>query len=440
MVRRVYIETFGCQMNEVDSSRMLTLLGTEKYRPAESLADADLVLLNTCSIREKADQKIYSALGHLRLWKRGREGRMIAVGGCLAQQEGAAIRNRAPHVDIVFGTHSITRLPDLVRQAEGRGRPISTELSGDTSHWEVLPYLPDGAASAMVTVMQGCDNFCAYCIVPYVRGREISRPAAEILSEVRELTARGVREVILLGQNVNSYGKKEGEISFPELLRKISRVRGILRIRFLTSHPRDLDPETIGLFSEIESLCPHIHLPIQAGSESVLSSMGRGYTRKDYMRKIGELRKRRPGIAFSSDFIVGFPGETEDDFRDTLSVMEEVRYDSSFSFRFSPRPGTRAAGMTITVDPEEASERLSRLQALQGRHTRERLAACVGIDMEVLVEGTSTKDPKRLCGRSPCYKTVNFTPGRNGQGTVRNVRIRSAGHHSLSGEEGGPRG
>jgi tRNA-2-methylthio-N6-dimethylallyladenosine synthase len=440
MVRRVYIETFGCQMNEVDSSRMLTLLGTDKYRPAESLADADLVLLNTCSIREKADQKIFSALGHLRRWKRGREGRIVAVGGCLAQQEGAAIRKRAPHVDIVFGTHSITRLPDLVRLAEGKGTPISTELSGDTSHWDVLPYLPDGAASAMVTVMQGCDNYCAYCIVPYVRGREISRPAAEILSEVRELVARGISEVILLGQNVNSYGKKEGEISFSELLRKISRISGILRIRFLTSHPRDLDPETIRLFSEIESLCPHIHLPIQAGSESVLSSMGRGYTRKDYMRKICELRKARPGIAFSSDFLVGFPGETEGDFQDTLSVMEEVRYDSSFSFRFSPRPGTRAAGMTNTVVPEEASERLTRLQALQGRHTRERFAACVEKEMEVLVEGTSTKDPKRLCGRTPCYKTVNFTPGRNGQGTVRIVNIRSAGHHSLSGEEGGPRG
>ena len=335
MVRRVYIETFGCQMNEVDSSRMLTLLGTDKYRPAESLADADLVLLNTCSIREKADQKIFSALGHLRRWKRGREGRIVAVGGCLAQQEGAAIRKRAPHVDIVFGTHSITRLPDLVRLAEGKGTPISTELSGDTSHWDVLPYLPDGAASAMVTVMQGCDNYCAYCIVPYVRGREISRPAGEILSEVRELVARGISEVILLGQNVNSYGKKEGEISFSELLRKISRIPGIVRIRFLTSHPRDLDPETIGLFSEIKSLCPHIHLPIQAGSESVLSSMGRGYTREDYMRKIHALRKARPGIAFSSDFLVGFPGETEIDFQDTLSVMEEVRYDSSFSFRFS---------------------------------------------------------------------------------------------------------
>ena len=440
MARRVYIETFGCQMNEVDSARMMALLGKAEYRPADSLSDADLVLLNTCSIREKADQKIYSALGHLRRWKRGREGRLVAVGGCLAQQEGPALRERAPHVDIVFGTHSIARLPDLLRLAEGCGAPVSVDLSGDTSHWEVLPYLADGAASAMVTVMQGCDNFCAYCIVPHVRGREISRPSAEIVGEVRELTERGVCEVVLLGQNVNSYGNKEGEIPFPELLRRISRVRGIRRIRFLTSHPRDLDRETIGLFSEIDTLCPHIHLPIQAGSERILASMGRGYTRKEYLGKIRDLRMAMPGIAFSSDFIVGFPGETEEDFQDTLSVMEEVRYDSSFSFRFSPRRGTRAAEMSGSVAPEEASERLHRLQALQDRHTRDRLAACVGKAMEVLVEGKSAKDPSRLCGRTPCNKTVNFSPVSSGHAALRRVEIRSAGHHSLSGEEGRPHG
>ncbi|MGB7970606.1 MAG: tRNA (N6-isopentenyl adenosine(37)-C2)-methylthiotransferase MiaB [Candidatus Deferrimicrobiaceae bacterium] len=440
MVRRVYIETFGCQMNEVDSARMLALLGTADYRPAESLSDADLVLLNTCSIREKADQKIYSALGTLRRWKRDREGRLVAVGGCLAQQEGASLRKRAPHVDIVFGTHSIARLPDLVRLAQGQGAPVSTDLSEDTSHWDVLPYLANGSTGAMVTIMQGCDNYCAYCIVPYVRGREISRPSGEILDEVRELAERGVSEVVLLGQNVNSFGKKEGEIAFPELLRRVAKIRGISRIRFITSHPRDLDRETIGLFSEIDSLCPHIHLPIQAGSERILYSMGRGYTREEYLGKIDDLRKTRPGIAFSSDFIVGFPGETETDFQETLSVMEEVRFDSSFSFRFSPRPGTRAAGTTGTVAPQEASERLSRLQALQAIHTQERLAACVGKEMEVLVEGNSVKDPARLCGRTPCHKTVNFSPAMGGQGPVRRVRIRSAGHHSLSGEEGGPLG
>jgi len=439
MVRRVYIETFGCQMNEVDSARMMALLGKADYRPADSLSDADLVLLNTCSIREKADQKIYSALGHLRRWKRGREGRLVAVGGCLAQQEGPALRERAPHVDIVFGTHSIARLPDLLRLAEGCGAPVSVDLSGHQSLGG-SSLSADGAASAMVTVMQGCDNFCAYCIVPHVRGREISRPSAEIVGEVQELTERGVCEVVLLGQNVNSYGKKEGEIPFPELLRRISRVRGIRRIRFLTSHPRDLDQETIGLFSGIDTLCPHIHLPIQAGSERILASMGRGYTRKEYLGKIRDLRMAMPGIAFSSDFIVGFPGEAEEDFQDTLSVMEEVRYDSSFSFRFSPRRGTRAAEMTGSVAPEEASERLHRLQALQDRHTRDRLAACVGKAMEVLVEGKSAKDPSRLCGRTPCNKTVNFSPVSSGHAALRRVEIRSAGHHSLSGEEGRPHG
>ncbi len=441
MTRHVYIETFGCQMNEVDSARMLSLLGTADYRPTGSMAEADLVLLNTCSIREKADQKIYSALGRLRRWKKGRNGRLVAVGGCLAQQEGAALRQRAPHVDIVFGTHSIARLPELVRLAEQRRPAVSTEFSGDTSHWDVPPYVAAGAASAMVTVMQGCDNACAYCIVPSVRGPELSRRPEEVVAEVRRLAERGVREVVLLGQNVNSYGKKDGVLAFPELLRKISAVPGIARIRFLTSHPRDLGAETIALFSEIESLCPHIHLPIQAGSDRVLAAMGRGYTRARYLAKVRALRKTRPGIAFSSDFIVGFPCETEDDFRATLSVMEEVRYDSAFSFRFSPRPGTRAAGLGGAVSAGEASERLYRLQALQDRHTAERLAACVGNEVEVLVEGESVKDRSRLCGRTPCYKPVNFTPSeRPRQEVLRRVRIRSAGRHTLSGEEGGPHG
>ena len=439
MSRRVYIETFGCQMNEVDSARMLSLMESADYRPAGSISDADLVLVNTCSIREKADQKIYSALGTLRRWKRERGGRMIAVGGCLAQQDGKTLKNRAPHVDIVFGTHNIARLPELVRLAENRAGTVAVELTGDTAHWDTLPYLAEGASSAMVTIMQGCDNFCAYCVVPHVRGPEISRPSADILSEVRRLSDRGVREVVLLGQNVNSYGKKEGEIGFPELLRRISRVQGIARIRFITSHPRDLDEETIGLFSEIGALCPHVHLPVQSGSDRVLEAMGRGYTRKEYLGKVSALRRARPGIAFSSDFIVGFPGETRDDFEDTLSVMDAVRFDSGFSFRFSPRPGTRAAALAGGLPAEEAGERLRRLQSLQDGHTREILDACVGSEMEVLVEGPSSKDPSRLGGLTPCRKTVNFTAAPSGA-PFRRVTIRSAGAHSLTGEEGGPHG
>jgi len=440
MLRRIYIETFGCQMNEVDSARIVSLMKSVEYEITGALSDADLVLLNTCSIREKADRKIYSKLGGLRRWKRERPGRLIAVGGCLAQQAGEALKERAPHVDIVFGTHSIARLPDLVRSAERRKSTVSVDLSGDTGHWEVLPYLAEGASSSMVTIMQGCDNYCAYCVVPYVRGPEISRAPADVLEEVGKLAERGVEEVVLLGQNVNSYGKKDGGISFPELLRRIERVPGIRRIRFVTSHPRDLDPETIGLFSELEGLCPHIHLPLQSGSDRILEAMGRGYTRQEYFGKVRALRSARPGIAFSSDFIVGFPGETEEDFERTLSAMEEIRYDSVFSFRFSPRPGTRAERMKDSVPAGEAGERLLRLQALQRRHTGERLGECVGTIMEVLVEGTSARDPSRLCGRTPCYKTVNFTPAPSGNGRFRRVRIRSAGTHTLSGVEGGEHG
>jgi tRNA-2-methylthio-N6-dimethylallyladenosine synthase len=436
MRRSVFIKTFGCQMNAVDSARMLSLLSGAEYRSAASLEEADLVLLNTCSIREKADQKIFSELGKLRRWKQRRAGRLVGVGGCLAQQAGESLRERAPYVDIVFGTHNIARLPDLVRNAGERAPSVAVGMDGDTGHWEVQPYLPDGTYSAMVTIMQGCDNFCAYCIVPLVRGREVSRPAAGILAETRALAGRGIREVVLLGQNVNSYGKKEGEIPFHELLRRISAVEGIARIRFITSHPRDLGEGTIGLFPEVGTLCPHVHLPLQSGSDRILSAMGRGYTRAEYLSKVDALRKARPGICFSSDFIVGFPGETEEDFRATLDTMEAVRYDSSFSFRFSPRPGTRAAGMNGAVDPGVAGERLRRLQSLQDRHSRERLSAMTGREVEVLVEGASARGDGRLCGRTPCHKMVNFVPA-GGNGPLRNVLVTSAGAHSLVGEERG---
>ncbi len=434
MRRSVYIKTFGCQMNAVDSARMLSLLSKADYDVAPSLEDADLVLLNTCSIREKADQKIYSELGVLRRWKTLRDGRLVGVGGCLAQQAGEALRSRAPHVDIVFGTHNISKLPEMVRLAERRTPSVKIGMEGEMTHWETAPYLAEGAASSMLTIMQGCDNFCAYCIVPAVRGREVSRPSADILEEARALAGKGVREIVLLGQNVNSYGKKEGEIPFHDLLRRIAKVDGISRIRFITSHPRDLDERTIGLFSEVEALCPHLHLPIQSGSDRILTAMGRGYGRREYLSKILRLRAARPGMAFSSDFIVGFPGESEDDFRDTLSVMEEVRYDSSFSFRFSPRPGTRAWEMGDRVGPEESRERLRTLQSLQDRHSRERLMEAVGKEMEVLVEGKSPKGPGKLCGRTPCHKMMNFTPGRSG-GPLRKVHVVSFGAHSLSGEE-----
>jgi len=418
----------------VDSARMLSLLSSADYGAAATLEEADLVLLNTCSIREKADQKIYSDLGTLRRWKQRRPGRLVGVGGCLAQQDGETLRKRVPHIDIVFGTHNIANLPEMVRRAERRLPTLALGTEEGIAHWDVVPHLPAGAVSAMVAIMQGCDNFCAYCVVPLVRGREVSRPAGDILSEIRALAGRGVMEVVLLGQNVNSYGKKVGEIPFPELLRRISGIAGISRIRFITSHPRDLDDRTIGLFEEVGSLCPHVHLPLQSGSDRVLGAMGRGYTRGEYLAKIEALRQARPGIAFSSDFIVGFPGETEDDFRETLAVMGEIRYDSSFSFRFSSRPGTRAAGMQGKVEPQEAAERLRRLQELQAAHTRGRLAAQVGREVAVLAEGTSARDPGMRCGRTACNKTVNFVPGSAG-GPIRSVLVTGARTHSLVGEE-----
>ena len=421
-------------MNAVDSARMLSLLSSADYLAAATLEEADLVLLNTCSIREKADQKIYSDLGTLRRWKQRRPGRLVGGGGCLAQQDGETIRKRAPHVDIVFGTHNISNLPEMVRRAECRLPTLALGMEEGITHWDVVPHLPAGAVSSMVAIMQGCDNFCAYCVVPLVRGREVSRPAGDVLSEVRALAGRGVMEVVLLGQNVNSYGKKEGEIPFPELLRRISGIGGISRIRFITSHPRDLDHRTIRLFEEIGTLCPHVHLPLQSGSDRVLAAMGRGYTRGEYFAKIEALRRARPGLAFSSDFIVGFPGETEDDFRETLAVMGEIRFDSSFSFRFSSRPGTRAAEMKEKVDPQEAATRLRRLQELQAAHTRERLSAQVGREVTVLVEGRSARDPWMLCGRTACNKTMNFTPV-SAEGPIRPVLVTGAGTHSLVGEE-----
>jgi tRNA-2-methylthio-N6-dimethylallyladenosine synthase len=322
----------------------------------------------------------------------------------------------------------------MVRRAERRLPTLALGMEEGISHWDVVPHLPAGAVSAMVAIMQGCDNFCAYCVVPLVRGREVSRPAVDILAEVRDLAGRGVMEVVLLGQNVNSYGKKEGEIPFPELLRRISAIDRISRIRFITSHPRDLDERTIRLFEEIEALCPHVHLPLQSGSDRVLAAMGRGYTRGEYLAKIEALRQVRPGMAFSSDFIVGFPGETEADFRETLAVMGEIRFDSSFSFRFSSRPGTRASEMREQVDPREAAARLRRLQELQAAHTRERLSAQVGREVMVLVEGESARDAAMRCGRTACNKTVNFSPVST-EGSIRSVHVTGAGTHSLVGEE-----
>lgn len=437
MSRKVYIETFGCQMNAVDSSRMEALLREADFHASASVDDADLVLFNTCSIREKADQKFLTALGYMKKWKRERPGRLVAVGGCLAQQRGASLRARAPHIDVVFGTHQIAHLPALLAESERRRETVvDTGLTGDTSQWDVVPHHTEGTVTAMTTIMQGCDNFCAYCIVPLVRGREVSRPADGILAEVRALACRGVREVVLLGQNVNSFGRKDGGISFSALVRRVAAVDGIERIRFMTSHPRDLDEETLRLFADEPKVCPHLHLPIQSGSDRILSAMGRGYTRDAYLSKIAALRRVRPGIAFSTDVIVGFPGETDEDFDATLAVLDSVRFDFIFSFTFSKRQGTKAATLTGRVPVDVARDRLRRLNAVADLHMKERLDDTVGRDVTVLVEGRSTRDDGTVAGRTPCFKMVNFQPKTQlSADPFRRVRIASASVHTLVGEE-----
>jgi len=436
MAKGIYIHTFGCQMNVQDSEKMTFLMGAEGYEPVISPREADLVILNTCSIRQKAVQKIMSRLGRLRDLKRRKPTMIIAVGGCLAQQWGKEFLEKADHLDIVFGTHNIHRLPEMVRKVrEGGGRVSDISFHGSVPSLKIQASPEEGKVGAYVTIMQGCDNFCTYCVVPLLRGPEESRPLDEILAEIRCLADRGIREVTLLGQNVNSYGRNlPGGVSFARLLREIDDLGVMERVRFTTSHPRDLSDEVIGLFGRLRSLCEHIHLPVQSGSDAVLTMMNRGYTRDDYLRKVEKLRDVCPDIAVSSDMIVGFPGETEKDFLQTLDLMEKIRFDNLFSFKYSEREGTVAVGLPGKVPEEEKARRLTILQGLQDRHALERNRSWEGREVEVLVEGPSKGDPREMTGRTRGNKIVNF-PGRGEmKGRLVKTRIVRAFLHSLRGE------
>ncbi len=428
----IYIRTFGCQMNERDSERVLTLALERGYREVDSPEEADLVVINTCTVRRKPEQKVYSLLGRLGQLKEGKPGMKIAVVGCLAQQEGERLLERFPQVDLVLGPDMIPRLPEALLSLEKGQRLCVVGFHDDPSQGVLLP--PKVGVKAFVNIMQGCDNFCTYCIVPYVRGPEKSRPSSEILEEIRLLASRGVKEVILLGQNVNSYGKKSpGEMTFPELLYRVAEIEGIERIRFTTSHPKDLSEELIRAFREIDKLCEHLHLPFQAGSNRVLERMGRGYTREDYLRKVERLREEVPRIAITADVMVGFPGEGEEDFRQTLDLVERVRFDGLFSFKYSPRKGTVSASWPDDVPPEVKQRRLEELQELQRAITLEKNRALEGELMEVLVEGTGSR-PGQLRGRTRCNRVVNF-PGREELiGRVVWVRITEGLQNSLRGE------
>ena len=431
----LYVETFGCQMNVSDSEKIVALLQGAGYRHTHDSSLADLIILNTCSVRAKAEQKVYSHLGRYKGLKNKNHSLILGVGGCVAQHEGERLLARVPYLDFVFGTHTLHMLPGLVRAAEQGERLSEVSFLDNQTRLDLFPAFDgEGGVSRFVTVMQGCDNFCSYCIVPHVRGREISRRSAEIINEIGEMADKGVREVTLLGQNVNSYGlRSPGEPDFAALLRRVADISGIERIRFSTSHPKDISAPLIACFTELPKLCGHIHLPAQAGSDTVLARMNRGYTRRDYLEKIAALKAARPGIQITGDMIVGFPGESETDFSETLSLMEEVRYADLFSFIYSVRPETRAAEYPDDIGCQEKQERLDRLLALQRAMTLERNRSFSGSRQQVLVEGFSRRGDQ-LSGRTSGNRIVNFAGDPSLIGSIVEVTITRAFQNSLLGE------
>ncbi len=442
--QKVHITTFGCQMNEYDSSRLASLLASHGFVPAEDAESADLVLLNTCSVRERAEHKVYSYLGALRELKQRRPGLLIGVGGCVAQQEGKRLLDSVPYLDLVFGTQALERVPELIEEARaGRrvvctpGEPMPVGLAG--AHEADHPQLRPGL-KAMVTVMTGCDNFCSYCVVPYVRGRERSRPASEVAREVAQLTAAGAREVTLLGQNVNSYRDPERGLDFAGLLEMLCREPELWRLRFTTSHPKDLSPALVEAMAGLDKVMEQLHLPAQSGSDRVLAAMKRGYTRRQYLERVADLRRRAPGVCLGGDIIVGFPGETEDDFAQSLSLLEEVGYDFLFSFMYSDRPFTKASKLPDKHLEAEKSRRLQRLQELQRGISLARHRALVGSVAEVLVEGPAKRGQGLMSGRERGGRVVNFEGKAELKGTLARVRVKEGLVNSLKGRLVGPAG
>jgi tRNA-2-methylthio-N6-dimethylallyladenosine synthase len=452
VARRYLIRTFGCQMNEHDSERIAGLFEAEGMEPATSLDDADVVVLNTCCVRENADHKLYGNLGHLKSVKDRRPELEIVVGGCLAQKDRDTIAERAPHVDVVFGTHNVHRAAELLRTAGRTVGPVVEiwdEAPDDLAAFpSALPVRRELPWAAWVTIQIGCDNSCAFCIVPLVRGREISRPLDDIVVEVERAAADGVVEVTLLGQNVNSYGRdltlarrRAGDDVrvrplFADLLTAVGGVDGIRRVRFTSPHPKDLRPETIEAMAANPSVCEHLHLPLQAGSDRVLAAMHRGYTARRYLERLAAARDAVPDLAVTTDLIVGFPGETEADFERTLEVVAAAEYDSAYTFVFSPRPGTEAAAWTDRfVPPDAVADRFERLRTVVERSALAKHRARLGRVEEVLVEGPSKKDPARLTGRTRQNKLVHFRPEQPLRaGTFAEVRVSGASAHYLTGD------
>ena len=436
--RRYFIRTFGCQMNEHDSERLAGLLAADGMEAAAGVDDADVVVLNTCCIREHADQKLYGLLGHLKSAKAANPDLQVAVGGCLAQKDRDRIVEQAGHVDVVFGTHNLSRAPALLERSRAERAAIVEIVEEHDSYPSALPARREQPHHAWVTIQIGCDNSCAFCIVPQVRGREVSRRTGDIVAEVEALARDGVVEVTLLGQNVNSYGRDLGagqyRPQFADLLRAIDAVDGIERVRYTSPHPKDLRPETIAAMAECESVCEHLHLPLQSGSDRVLARMHRGYTAERYLDRLAAARDAVADLAVTTDIIVGFPGETDADFEQTLDVVEAAQYDSAYTFIFSPRPGTEAATMVDQfIAPEVCAERMTRLVDAVERTALAKHGARVGRVEDVLVEGPSKKDPAVLAGRTRQNKLVHCR-GEYAPGDRLEVRIDAAAPHWLRGE------
>lgn len=434
--KRVYVQTFGCQMNVHDSEKILSVLAEYDYRPTGDVRQADIILLNTCSVRAKAEHKVYSTLGRFKRLKMNNEALVIGVGGCVAQQEGGRLLERIGHLDLVFGTHNLHRLPDLICDVRATRKPVcAVEFFEEVKSLNTVPMPSHGEkVTSYVTIMQGCDNFCSFCIVPHVRGREVSRPSNTILEEIETLSKKGVREVTLLGQNVNSYGKGLSDgLTFSQLLARVDEIEGIWRIRFTTSHPKDISRDLIRAFGRLRKVCKHIHLPFQSGSDRVLEMMNRGYTRGQYVEKVEQLRKSCPEIAITADVMVGFPGENEEDFLETLELIRYVQFDNLFSFKYSPRKGTEAARFRDQIAESVKSHRLKVLQELQKEITLRKNRALEGRCEEILVEGASKATGNEMTGRTSSNKVVNFKASPELMGQLVKVRIEAGHANSLRG-------
>jgi len=446
MPRKVYIRTFGCQMNEYDSDKMADVLAAaEGYTLTDKPEDADVILFNTCSVREKAQEKVFTDLGMVKHLKQANPALIIGVGGCVASQEGAAIVQRAPYVDLVFGPQTLHRLPAMLEKRRASGRPQVDVSFPEIEKFDYLPPSRVEGATAFVSIMEGCSKYCTFCVVPYTRGEEVSRPLTDVLAEVVHLASEGVKEVTLLGQNVNAYrGRMNNDVGnnvdddevadFALLLELVAEITGIERIRFTTSHPREFTPRLIDAYARIPKLVSYLHLPVQSGSDRILAAMKRGYTVLEYKSILRRVKEARPDISLASDFIVGFPGETEADFEATLKLIEDVGFDASFSFVYSPRPGTPAASLADDTPHEVKMRRLYRLQELINKQAGDISAGMVGSVQRVLVEKPSKKNTHELMGRTENNRIVNFAAPAHLIGQFVDVTISQAMPHSLRGE------